>query len=94
MENIKIYGSDEKCVISGEGFSYTFIDGHPVSVTKNGEEQEKIPVPEHNGKKLRSRAKLVHKYWDSALVITEYSYFFKRMTVKYHIMPDGEMKKD
>lgn len=94
MENIKIDGSDERCTISGDGFSYTFINGHPVSVIKNGKEQEKIPFPEHNGKKMKSKTKLVHKYWDSALVITVYSHLLKKTVVKYHIMSDGEMKKE
>lgn len=94
MEKIKIEGSDEKCVISGEGFSYTFIDGHPQSIIKNGVRQDGLPFPEHNGKKMKSKAKLVHKYWESALVITKYTYGFERTEVKYHIMPDGELKQE
>lgn len=94
MEKIKIEGSDEKCTISGEGFSYTFTDGHPTSIIKNGVRQEAIPYPQHNGKNMKCKAKLVHKYWESALVITKYSYGFEKIEVKYHILPDGELKQE
>lgn len=94
MDKIKIEGSDEKCTVSGEGFSYTFIDGHPVSAVRNGVKLESIPHPKHNGKKMKSKAKLVHKYWDSALVITKYTYGFERIEVKYHILPDGQLKQE
>ena len=94
MEKIKIEGSNEKCVISGENFSYTFVDGHPTVINKNGARQEGLPYPEHKGKKMKSKAKLVHKYWDSALVITKYTYGFEKIEVKYHVLPDGELKQE
>ena len=94
MDKIKIEGSDEKCTISGENFSYTFVNGHPTRVYKNGERQSDIPFPEHKGKKMKSKAKLVHKYWESALVITKYTYGFEKIEVKYHVLPDGELKQE
>lgn len=94
MDRIKIEGSDEKCIISGEGFSYTFINGHPTAAYINNVRQDTLPVPKHNGKKMRSKAKLVHKYWDSALVITKYTYAFERIEVKYHVLPGGELKQE
>lgn len=94
MDKIQITGSDKKCVISGDGFSYTFENGHPVSMVKDGKKLEPVPYPEHGGKKMRSKAKLVHKYWESALVITTYSGGFEKTEVKYHILPSGEMKQE
>lgn len=92
MESIKITGSDEKCTISGEGFSYTFENGHPTVIMKNGERQPDIPFPVIGGKGARSKTKLVHKYWDSALVITKYTKGTKSIEVKYHILSNGELK--
>ncbi len=92
MDNIKINGSDRECEISGDGFSYKFLNGHPVSIIISGEKQPDVPFPEIGGKATKSRAKLVHKYWDSALVITEYRRGLKKTEVKYHIQSNGEMK--
>lgn len=92
MENIKISGSDEKCTITGENFSYTFENGHPTVIIRNGERQPDISLPLISGKHARSKAKLVHKYWDSALVITKYTRGTKSIEVKYHILSNGELK--
>lgn len=92
MDNIKITGSDKECEITGEDFGYVFLNGHPVSATVSGEKLPDIPYPEISGKKTKSKTKLVHKYWDSALVITEYRHGLKTLEVRYHIMSSGEMK--
>lgn len=94
MEKIKIEGSDEKCIVSGEDFSYKFVDGHPTVIYKNGVRQPDIEYPKHNGKNMKSKAKLVHKYWDSALIITKYTCGFEKTEIKYHILSDGELKKE
>ena len=94
MDNIKIEGSDARCVISGDGFSYIFIDGHPAVLIKDGKELSAPDFPEHRGRKMKSRAKLVHKYWDSALVITSYTAGLKKTNVRYHVFPDGELKRE
>ncbi len=93
-ETIKIEGSDENCTVSGEGFSYTFIKGHPSVIIKNGVKHEKIAFPEHKGRAMKSRAKLVHKYWDSALIITVYSHALKKTKVKYLVLSDGSLKRE
>ncbi len=94
MDNIIITGSDKECEIAGDGFRYKFRNGHPVEIIIGGEKQEAIPFPEADGKPMKSKAKLVHKYWDSALVITKYTKGLKKIEVKYHILSTGEMKKE
>lgn len=92
MENIKITGSDESCTISGENFSYKFENGHPTVIVKDGEKQPDIPFPLISGKHTKSKTKLVHKYWDSVLVITKYTCGIKSIEVKYHVLSNGELK--
>ena len=92
MDNIRINGSDKDCEISGEGFSYRFVKGHPVSGVVAGVKQPQTPYPLIGGKAAKSRARIVHKYWDSALVVTEYRRGFKKVKVKYLILSSGEMK--
>lgn len=94
MDNITITGSDESCVISGEGFSYKFENGHPTEIVIDGKAQAAVPVPEINGKPSKAKTKLVHKYWDSAMVITEYRRGLKKMQVKYLVLSSGEMKTE
>ncbi|MDD6021798.1 MAG: hypothetical protein ACI4GA_04800 [Acutalibacteraceae bacterium] len=94
MENIKITGSDDKCQITGENFSYTFENGHPTVIIRDGERQPDIPFPLIGGKHAKSKTKLVHKYWDSALVVTKYTRGVKSIEVKYHILSNGEMKSE
>ena len=92
MDNIIITGSDKSCVISGEGFSYRFENGHPTEIIIDGKTQESIPVPEINGKAATPKTRLVHKYWDSAMVITEYRRGLKKLQVKYFVHSSGELK--
>ncbi len=94
MDTIKIAGSDNKCVISGENFSYTFENGHPVMMIKDGQKVEPLAYPTHNGKEMKSKARIVHKYWNSVLVITRYRYGFETIEIKYHILPTGEIKQE
>lgn len=94
MDNITIIGSDESCEIYGEGFSYKFVNGHPVEIIIDGKKQEPIPVPEIDGKTAKPKAKLVHKYWDSAMVITEYRKGLKKTEVKYYVLSTGKMKTE
>ncbi len=94
MDNITIIGSDESCEITGEGFSYKFVNGHPAEIVIGGKKQDAIPVPEIDGKATKPKTKLVHKYWDSAMVITEYKKGLKKIEVKYYVLSTGEMKKE
>jgi len=94
MELIKITGSDKLCEISGENFSYTFENGHPVKIIKNSINQDAVPYPKNNSKNMKSKTLLVHKYWDSALVITKYFNVFSSFRVKYHIFSNGDMKQE
>lgn len=94
MDNISIIGSDESCVISGESFSYKFVNGHPAEIVIDGKLQDAVPVPEIGGKTAAPKTKLIHKYWDSAMVITEYRKGLKKIQVKYHILSSGEMKTE
>lgn len=94
MKKIEISGSDKECRINGENFSYLFENGHPTALMKDGVRLPAIPYPEKNGRKMKSKAKLVHRYWDSALVITKYTQGLKSIEVKYHISSDGEIKKE
>lgn len=91
MDNIKIIGKDADCIIAGENFSYRFINGHPTEIIKDGKREENVPVPEEN---MKSKGKLVHKYWDSALVLTEYRKGLKKIKVKYRILSTGELLKE
>lgn len=94
MDDIKIIGSDENCEISGEGFNYKFVNGHPTEIIIDGKKQEPVPVPEIDGKPAKAKTKLVHKYWDSAMIITEYRKGLKKLEVKYYVLATGEMKKE
>lgn len=90
MNSVKIKGSDKCCVIYGEGFSYTFVNGHPVRIIRNLKPCREIPYPLTGSGTVKSKAKLVHKYRDSAMVITRYKCGSEKKEAVYRILPSGE----